>query len=133
MTEKIWTKQEIREKLIESDRWVEKGVLAIYKFQTESEKSSEQTIDKNNVGFNGVDGGIMSSFAKWLLKGRKLTIKQMRIARKKILKYSGQLARIADIPTSRDAYEDRTSLEAYDRAEFEADSKDRWLENRGEE
>jgi len=129
MPEKIWTKEEIREKLVESDNWVEKGLLAIYKYQTESEKSSEQTIDKNNVGFNGVDGGIMSSFAKWVLKGRKLTIKQMKITRKKILKYSGQLARIAN---ERDIYEDRTSLEEYDRAEFEADSKDRWLENRGE-
>jgi len=128
MSEKIWAKEEIREKLVESDRWVEKGVLAIFKFQTESEKDSEQTIDKNNVGFNGVDAEIMSSFAKWLLKGRRLTIKQMKIARKKILKYSGQLARIAKENT----YEDRTSLEDFDRATWEADSKDRWLENREE-
>lgn len=96
MTEKIWTKEEIRKNLEISDKWVTKAVVAIFKYQTEYEKNAETTHDNNNVGFSGCDAQIMSSFAKWINRGLNLTPKQMVIARKKAIKYAGQLTKIAN-------------------------------------
>ena len=93
---KTWTPQEIKENLLKSDVWLTKAVLAIYKYQTRYEQDAQTTHDKNNVGFNGVDAQIMSSFAQWIQKGRRLSPKQTAIARKKIVKYSKQLALIAN-------------------------------------
>jgi len=39
---------------------------------------------------------LLSGFAEWLKSGKHLTIKQMLYARKKVLKYAGQLAGIAN-------------------------------------
>lgn len=103
MSDKTWTKEEIRENLQTNDTWVLRGVLAIFDKQTADEQVSEDTKHHNNIGFNGVDARIMSSFAKQIQNfkpGGKfhtpLSKKQMAIARKKILKYSGQLAKIAN-------------------------------------
>ena len=99
---KIWTPEEIRENLQNHDVWVTKAVVAIYNYQTADEQASEETKHHNNVGFNGADGRILSSFAKQIQNFRPgkyrspLSPKQMKIARKKILKYSGQLAKIAN-------------------------------------
>lgn len=89
----------IKEKLATDQRWLERGVLAIYKYQTAQEQNREETIEDNGVGFNGVDGQILSSFAKWIARsnyaeGSKLTMKQAAVARKKMQKYAGQLLRI---------------------------------------
>ena len=54
------------------------------------------THEHNGVGFNGIDGGIMSSFSEFYKKTGFLTYKQMKIARKKMLKYAGQLTKIAN-------------------------------------
>ena len=99
---KIWTQAEIKDNLAEHDVWVTKGVVAIYNYQTADEQACEETKDHNGVGFNGVDGHIMSSFAKQINNFRPgkfrspLSKKQMTIARKKIMKYSGQLTKIAN-------------------------------------
>lgn len=100
--EKIWTKEEIRENLNTKDVWVLKGILAIFDKQTQDEQNSEDTKHHNGIGFNGVDARIMSSFAKQI-QGFKpgkfhspLSKKQMEIARKKIMKYAGQLTKIAN-------------------------------------
>ncbi len=96
MAEKIWTKEEIRTNLEKSDKWVMRAIIALFKYQTEDEKCIETTRELNNVGFSGCDAHIMTSFAKWIDRGLNLTPKQMVIARKKTLKYAGQLAKIAN-------------------------------------
>lgn len=99
MTIRIWKKEEIKEKLLSGDRnWIERGVIAIFNKQTEDEKIVEATNRKNGIGFTGADAHIMSSFAKWLLKNENnhLTVKQFAIAKKKIVKYAGQLTKIAN-------------------------------------
>lgn len=96
MDERKYTAEEIREKLQINDHWVERGILAIHNFQTTLEKNWQETTEHNNVGFNGVDAGLLSSFAERLNSGKTLTEKQMFWARKKMLKYSGQLAKIAN-------------------------------------
>jgi capsule polysaccharide modification protein KpsS len=94
-----WKKDEIKEKLMMGDvRWIERAVIAIFNKQTENEKEVESTNMRNNVGFTGADAKILTSFAKQLLKNknRHLSDKQMAIAKKRIVKYAGQLAKIAN-------------------------------------
>jgi hypothetical protein len=102
---KTWTKNEIRNKLKNHDKWVVRGILAIYKLQTHSERRSKTTHKYNNVGFNSVDAGFLSDLAESAKTsiekyGRKtanaLTDAQMEAGREAIFKYSGQLADIAN-------------------------------------
>lgn len=93
---KVWTKDEIKAKLVTDNRWLLRGILAIYKYQTAVEKAERQTKELNGVGFNAVDAGFLSGMAKLLLEGKGLTDGQIEASRKTMLKYSGQLARIAN-------------------------------------
>lgn len=93
---KIWTIDEIRELLKSNDNAVIRGLLTIYAFQTYTEQETENTSEHNGVGFTGVDGGILSSFAKGYKKYGKLSVKQMAIARNKMPKYAKQLTRVAN-------------------------------------
>lgn len=77
------------------DKWVCKGILAIWKFQTEDEQESQQTVLLNGVGFNGFDAELLSSFAEQYSSRDFLSQKQIKIGRRRILKYSGQLTMIA--------------------------------------
>lgn len=92
----VWTKDTVRAELLAKDNWVERGVVAIFKKQTEDEQRVEQTNRDNGVGFTGVDAHLLSSFAKQLLRGRRLSDNQLRWARRKMLKYAKQLAKIAN-------------------------------------
>lgn len=94
MAEK-WTKEEIRNNLQKSDAWLCRALLAIYNHQTSSEKSSMTTQEDNGVGFNGCDAFILSKFAEDFKKYGRLSPKQLELTRKKMLKYAGQLAKIA--------------------------------------
>jgi hypothetical protein len=91
----VYTAASIKEKLKTDDRWLIRGLLAIYACQTASEQASGQTDEHNGIGFNGVDAYILTSFAEQAKAGRRLSSKQIMIARKKMLKYAGQLSRIA--------------------------------------
>lgn len=90
-----WDATLIREMLLFDDHWLERGILAIYKQQTTTEQQVNETIELNGVGFNGCDAEFMSSLAKWLLSGRHLSARQRDVARKRMVKYSGQLEKIA--------------------------------------
>jgi hypothetical protein len=74
----------------------EKALLKIYARQTTDEQQIEGTIYHNNIGFNGSDGNILSSFAKQLLSKNFLSINQHYILTKKIVKYSRQLCEEAN-------------------------------------
>lgn len=93
---KVWTKDEIKDHMKNEDAWLYRGILAIYNRQTDNEQFSGETHDLNGMGFNGADAPIMSSFAEFLKKTGFLTPKQQIIARKKMMKYAGQLAEIAN-------------------------------------
>jgi hypothetical protein len=82
-------------KLASNDAWLMRGVVAIYNCQTADEQSNETTSHDNGIGFNGLDAQILSSFAKQIGQRGFLTPKQIAIARKKMVKYAGQLLRIA--------------------------------------
>lgn len=118
MAKQKWTKQAIKGKLSlttpEGDAWLVRGMLAILQWQTPDEQAHGQTVEDNGVGFNGVDAEILTSFcdqaSRYLVEHpndrdrytRCLSPKQRELARKKMLKYAGQLARIsnAEVPAA---------------------------------
>lgn len=95
-TKKIWTKDEIRKNLETSQAWVERGILAIYRQQTADEQSQEDTRWFNQHGFSSADAKYLTYTAKWLLSGKHLSGLHIGKARARLLKYAGQLAKIAN-------------------------------------
>lgn len=94
---KIWTKEEIRAHIQSgSVAWMTRALMALYARQTTMEQYSGVTTDHNSRGFNGVDAEILTSFAQQHGHGRTLSPKQLVILQKKLIKYCGQLARIAN-------------------------------------
>ena len=91
-----YSKESIKELLHRNQKAVIRGILAIYDRQTRDEQLIHTTIDHNGVGFSGCDAEILSSFAKQIQEGRELSTKQFTLAKKRILKYAGQLAKIAN-------------------------------------
>ena len=89
-------KEKVKQLLATNDKAVYRAVVAIYRRQTDYEQVCDSTQETNGVGFSAFDAEILSSFAKQLLDGKGLSYKQMEIARKRIAKYSGQLASIAE-------------------------------------
>lgn len=93
---KTWTPEEMKNILATHDDQVCKAVVKIYERQTFDEKVSHETKENNGVGFNGTDAKIMSSFAEFYQQRGYLSPKQLMIARKKIMKYAGQLCKIVN-------------------------------------
>ena len=86
----------LRLMLASNPKWAVRGLLRIYEAQTHSEKAIGTTTDHNGVGFSGVDGEILSSFAEQVKKGRQMSAKQMGIIYKKMPRYSGQLVKFVE-------------------------------------
>lgn len=91
-----YSKEYIKDLLANSDKAVLKGLLRIYSLQTATEQAMETTRQHNGVGFTGFDGEIMTSLAKFYIRTGFLTPKQMKLVRKKMQRYAGQLAKIAN-------------------------------------
>jgi hypothetical protein len=101
MSDKLWTKTDIVALLNSEDTKLreaaqKRALLAIYHRQTQDEKRMAATVEHNKVGFNGVDAEIMTSFSLQLIQRAWLSPKQMALVSKKIQKYAGQLADIAN-------------------------------------
>jgi len=102
--EEMYTKEKIKELIVTSDKAVERGLVAIFNLQTFDERKSEETREKNGVGFSAFDAPIGSAFdapigsyyAKWIKSGKHLNGRHLIKARKLILKYIGQLTKIAN-------------------------------------
>ena len=90
-----WNKEKIAEGIATNDRILERAILAIFRRQTNDEQICEEAKHRNKMGFNGCDAQFGSSLAKRLLKGCKLSDKQINAARKMMKKYAGQLEVIA--------------------------------------
>lgn len=93
---KKWTKDEIKAKLASDDKWLYRGLVAIFNKQTADEKVAGRTDYDNGIGFNGADAEILTSFAMQYIERGFLTPKQKEITRKKMLKYAGQLTKITN-------------------------------------
>lgn len=86
----------IRERLQCDSTWAIRGLVKVYDYQTESEKNIQATTDSNGVGFSGIDGDILSSYAEQVKKGRTMSQKQMSVIHRTMPKYATQLQRIVD-------------------------------------
>lgn len=73
-----------------------KALLWIYNNQEPEEKADGYTKIFNGIGFTGIDGKILSSFAEFFKKNYFLSPKQMEILRKKMPKYWKQMLWIAN-------------------------------------
>ena len=99
----------MRNKLLNDDRWILRGMFAIYQRQTADEQTSESTRYWNNIGFTGADALLLSSFTKQMMKRgfeermnqANTTIrsffseKQEFHIRKRMPKYARQLVKIS--------------------------------------
>lgn len=71
--------------------YVERTLLFLFERQTADEQTSQHTVHRNGMGFTGIDGEILSSFAKQVLNrrqqgvppGRCLSPKQLEVCRKR--------------------------------------------------
>lgn len=93
---RVWSKEEIKNLILTNDKMVALSLKKLYAYQTESERNCGETTESNGVGFNGVDAPILTSFAMFYMERGFLSPKQVAIARKKLVKYSGQLTTIAN-------------------------------------
>ena len=91
-----WTKEAILDKLDNSEEMVKRSLLRLYAEQTIDEQAVGYTKESNGYGFNGVDAEFMSSVAKFLTEKGYLSPKQVSWTRKKMHKYAGQLANLAN-------------------------------------
>jgi len=85
----------IRHNLRTSDRWLIRGLIAIYHHQTADEQCSQATSYQNNIGFCAFDAQILSSFTQQYELMGTLSARQIEMARPKMIKYAGQLYAIA--------------------------------------
>jgi hypothetical protein len=86
----------IKEQVSVDARWAIRGLLRIYEDQTAEEQACGDTRVHNGVGFTGVDGEILSSFAEQIGKGRIMSEKQMKLIFKKMPKYAAQLEKASE-------------------------------------
>lgn len=93
----------LREKLGTNEAWAIRGLTVIFDYQTADEQNMEATVEHNGVGFTGADGEILSSFAKQIRKGRKMSPKQMALIFKKMPKYAKQLDGVAQRKAEKEA------------------------------
>lgn len=94
---RVWKEEEIKQLIMVNDRMVCKSLIKLYECQTISEQADGTASVRNGAGFNGVDAPIMTSFAEFLNRSGFLTPKQIQICRKKLIKYTRQLTRIANM------------------------------------
>jgi SNF2 family DNA or RNA helicase len=83
--------QELIDRMDKDDEFLVGALLHIYSFQTLDEQATESTRHLNDVGFNALDAGIMSSFAEFYNRTGFLSPKQLNLARRKMKKYTRQM------------------------------------------
>lgn len=98
MENKVWTKEEITNNIDTNDKWLYRGILALYDKQTEDEKQESTTRYANKKGFDAVNAKFFSSLSEQLLRNpaRGLSERQKAVARRLIKKYCTQLTMIAN-------------------------------------
>ena len=89
-------KEFVKTKLSTDSKWAQNALLKIFEFQTAEEQEWETTCKYNGVGFTGVDGEILTSFAKQYKRRKFLSHKQMNILYKKMPKYWRQIISISN-------------------------------------
>lgn len=93
---RIWTESEIKELVQTNDKVLYGALKRLYGEQDPREKSSKDTHIVNGAGFNKYDAPFLTSVAEFLIKNGFLTNKQKTATRKKLVKYTRQLTKLAN-------------------------------------
>lgn len=88
--------QYFKEKLSSDQAWVERGIITLYRFQTDREKVAKETHEYNDVGFNSADARKLTKCAEWILNKNHLTGYYLNEAFKRMPKYARQLVAISN-------------------------------------
>ena len=91
MMNKQDTLKALQSKLSTDVRWAQRGLLAIFRNQTEDEKVAADVKHHNQMGFRCMDSIILTSFANQLQRRGSLSPKQMQIVHRLMPKYARQL------------------------------------------
>lgn len=100
----LYTKEKLTHWLMTNPGFLERALLKLYARQTQDEQISQTATHHNRMGFSGVDAEILTSFAQQVIRkeqrgipeGARLSPKQREVARKKLCRYTRQLAEIAE-------------------------------------
>lgn len=92
----IHTAASIKVLLLTNSFAVERAVVALTRFQTEDEVAALVTRHDNDRGFNAPDARSLTALALKLTSGGRSTGDELAAARARVLKYAGQLARLAN-------------------------------------
>lgn len=93
---RVWTEDEIKELVQTNDKVLYGALKNLYDCQTADEQATGETREHNGKGFNGLDAKFLSSTAEFLKKTGFLTPKQKVVVRKKLVKYTKQLTKLAN-------------------------------------
>ena len=93
---KVWTRTEIDQILKAKDRAVERAVVLLYLRQTTVERTANQALIHNRVGFSANVASLGSGLARIVLAGKPLRELNLRNARIIALRHSKQLVEIAN-------------------------------------
>lgn len=93
---RVWTEDEIRELVQTNDKVLYGALKKLYAEQTADEQRAGETKVHNNAGFNGADSRFLSSVSQFLIREGFLTTKQKAVTRRKLVKYTRQLTRLAN-------------------------------------
>ena len=87
----MYTKEYIKEKLSTDQRWMERSLVVLYRYQTEDEQESGRTSWMNNRGFNSSDSKYLTYCSKYVLNGGHLSGKHLVKCGKMLPKYWRQI------------------------------------------
>lgn len=96
---KAWNKESVAELLKLSDRAVERALIAVNARQTSDEQASASSKHTNGRGFNMCHARLGSYYAAWCSSGKHLTGRHLDKGRQIALRYTQQLADIANSRT----------------------------------
>lgn len=119
----MWTPEKMTAVLNRNNEQLCKALVKLYEYQTADEQAEGSTKHSNGVGFNGSDAKILTSFAQQYQKKAYLSDKQIACVRKKLMKYTKQLCKIANIEADRRQAEEDAQAEAYLLQHPECDSR----------
>lgn len=93
---KEWTQEEIKNLIQTNDTVLYRALRKLYNEQTSDEQRNKTTKVRNNAGFNALDAKFLSSVANFLNAKGFLTDNQKAVVRRKLVKYTAQLTRLAN-------------------------------------
>ena len=93
---KVWAPEEIKSLIQTNDTVLYRALKRLYAEQTDDEQFREHTVERNGRGFNKVDADFLTSVSKFLNSRGFLTEKQKVATRRKLIKYTAQLTKLAN-------------------------------------